>query len=531
MNNIFQILPAHSSVDKEYCMKKKHYHELILHNGLIGIERETLRVNPDGTLAKTDHPRHLGASLTHPHITTDYAESLLELITPPLSSPTETYQSLFTLHQFVRQQLKDESMWPASMPCILPKDDCDIRIAEYGNSLSGRFKNLYRRGLALRYGKPMQMIAGVHFNYSPAEDLWQQLADIDGEKCDRNYINRRYMGMLRSLQKLGWLVCYLWGSSPACDISFRPAQTLLDKLGRYTLGWQHATTLRMSSLGYENKTNLHVSLNRLSEYLRDLRQAVLTPDERYQKLGLRDAYGNYQQISTHLLQIENEYYASARPKQPTEPEELPAEALIRRGIAYVELRVPDINPYDPCGISLEQIHCLETLMLYALLHPAPYLDDTALRKSAGNRYKVACCGLDPELRVYWQNHEYPPRVLAEKLLNELSPIAQALDKQRNGEEYSKALQSTLSRLEEDDLPAKRVQRELHQSEYIEWALKYMEKHDQILLKPLDQHTQHHYQQLAEHSLEKFYALPQATAETFDQYIQHYLTHIQHLTDL
>ncbi len=46
-----------------------------------GIEKESLRVLPDGNLSQAPHPAALGSALTHPLITTDFCESQPELIT------------------------------------------------------------------------------------------------------------------------------------------------------------------------------------------------------------------------------------------------------------------------------------------------------------------------------------------------------------------------------------------------------------------------------------------------------------------
>jgi len=59
----------------------------LLQGGLVGLEKESMRVGPDGSIAQTPHPAALGSALTHPFITTDYSEALLEFITPPLDSP------------------------------------------------------------------------------------------------------------------------------------------------------------------------------------------------------------------------------------------------------------------------------------------------------------------------------------------------------------------------------------------------------------------------------------------------------------
>lgn len=510
-------------------MKKYSYDTLALNGGLIGVERECLRVDASGRLSRSDHPESLGMSVTHPWITTDYAEALLELITPPLQDPEAVYRFLADLHVFVRQHLHEEQLWPASMPCILPHDDADIRVAEYGGSVEGRFKHLYRLGLALRYGKPMQMIAGVHFNFSPNEELLTQLAEAEGKENDRHFRNERYMGMLRRLQELGWLICYTWGSSPACDISFRPAQNVLGKVSSNSLGCPDATSMRMSKLGYENKTNLHVCLNSLDEYLHDLRRAVLTPDPRYAELGLYDAYGNLQQISANLLQIENEYYASARPKQAPHQDELPAQALQARGVAYLELRLLDINPFDPCGISLEQLRCLEVLMLYALLHPAPPFSEEHLRVAAENRYQTACCGLDQNLLLY--DGDTPRRACAwaEAIFEEMLPIAEALDRQRASTQgAAAALRQALANIKNDERPARRVLEQVRRSEFIAWGLELITQHQQQLPTQLAPEVEERFQERVRQSRIDALALPQATAQSLRDYIEHYLNQMQKL---
>ena len=62
----------------------KFLQPLLIH-GLKGVEKEGLRITPRGSISLSPHPVQLGAALTHPHITTDYSEALLELITPALS--------------------------------------------------------------------------------------------------------------------------------------------------------------------------------------------------------------------------------------------------------------------------------------------------------------------------------------------------------------------------------------------------------------------------------------------------------------
>src|SRR5690606_26674931 len=130
-----------------------------------GIEKESLRVDAEGRLALTPHPETLGSALTHSQITTDYSEALLELITQPRASVEALLQELEETHRFVARNLGDEIMWNQSMPPKLPPEE-DIPIGWYGTSNSGMLKHVYRRGLAHRYGKAMQCIAGIHYNFS-----------------------------------------------------------------------------------------------------------------------------------------------------------------------------------------------------------------------------------------------------------------------------------------------------------------------------------------------------------------------------
>ena len=147
----------------------------VLQGGLKGVEKESLRVSPDGYIEQSEHPRELGSTLTHEHITTDYSEALIELVTPPFRESWELLQYLCDLHQFVYRHLGEQLLWATSMPCIIDGDP-SIPIARYGRSNIGRMKEAYRRGLGWRYGRMMQAISGVHYNYSFPEHFWPVLA-------------------------------------------------------------------------------------------------------------------------------------------------------------------------------------------------------------------------------------------------------------------------------------------------------------------------------------------------------------------
>ncbi|HTM59490.1 MAG TPA: glutamate--cysteine ligase, partial [Burkholderiales bacterium] len=264
-----------------------------------GIEKESLRVRPDGTLAQTLHPQALGAALTHPHITTDFSESQLELITGAHTSVERCLEELTHIHQVVYKHIGDEVLWCASMPCNLPADNL-IPIGRYGTSNVGRAKTVYRLGLSHRYGRRMQAISGIHYNFS--------LPDVTDEQ---------YFGLIRNFRRASWLLLYLFGASPTVCASFIAGRRHeLAELAPGTFYAPHATSLRMGRLGYQSdaQASLCVSYNNLEHYTASLYDALTQPYQDYERIGIRDG-DDYKQLNTTLLQIENEFYSSIRPKR------------------------------------------------------------------------------------------------------------------------------------------------------------------------------------------------------------------------
>src|SRR5215813_10317201 len=283
----------------------------ILQGGRKGVEKESLRVRPDGTLAGTPHPASLGSALTNEHITTDYAEALIELVTPAFTHTWELLQYLLDLHQFVYRHLGDELLWATSMPCSID-GDADIPLAQYGSSHVGRMKTVYRNGLGLRYGRMMQAISGVHFNYSFPLPFWEAYAALRGERSPASgFVSASYFDLLRNYRRHGWLVLYLFGVSPVvCKSFLRGRGADLADFTNNTAYEPYATSLRMSDVGYRNRnqSGLSVSVNSLDEYVRDLSRAISTVHPPYEALGVKDSGGEYQQLNANILQIENEYY-------------------------------------------------------------------------------------------------------------------------------------------------------------------------------------------------------------------------------
>jgi glutamate--cysteine ligase len=339
-----------------------------LEGNLVGLEKEGLRVSPAGTVVSTPHPSGLGSALTHPYITTDFSEALLELITPPTPQIGETLAWLADLHGFVHRHLAGELLWATSMPCIV-EGARGVPLAVYGMSNAARMKTVYRRGLGNRYGRTMQAIAGVHFNFSFGDAFWSLYQDLEQDAAAPvHFRSESYMAMIRNLQRFGWLIPYLFGASPAVCKSFvQGRETELTAFDATTLYGPFATSLRMGDIGYQNRqtegTGMKASYDSLDSYIRSLTWAIETPCPNYETIGVKVG-DRYEQLNVNVLQIENEYYSTVRPKQITRWMEKPTLALRRRGVCYVELRSLDVNAFHPSGVAEEQMHFLEAFMLW-----------------------------------------------------------------------------------------------------------------------------------------------------------------------
>ena len=436
-----------------------------LAGGLRGVERECLRVTPAGRVAATAHPRELGSALTHSYITTDFAEALLELITPPVESSRGVSDWLAALHAFVLERIDSEQIWPASMPPAI-LGDADLSPARYGTSNIGRLKHVYRLGLANRYGPRMQAIVGIHFNYSPPPKLWAALPDAasspGGEVAKRSWW---IMAQTRNVRRLAWLPTYLLGSSPAFHSSLSATRSPELKKGRGgTLYAPHATSLRMSSLGYTSalQAGLVVSANNLDEYVRDLEAAVHAPHAGYARIGVR-GNGEYRQLSDKVLQVENEYYSPARPKRRIRRGERAATALRRRGVEYLELRLVDADPFEPLGVRVESMRFMEAFLLYCLLEDSPAMSATEYLASLANLDATAWRGRAPGAKLFRQGGELPLRDWGLEVCAGLAPLCELLDSGADGL-YCKALKAAQECLRDPGLtPAARVLEEVGQA--------------------------------------------------------------------
>ncbi|ELY4303120.1 glutamate--cysteine ligase [Cronobacter turicensis] len=421
-----------------------------------GLERETLRVTLDGELATTGHPESLGSALTHKWITTDFAEALLEFITPVDGDIDHMLTVMRDIHRHTARALGDERMWPLSMPCYI-KEGQDIELAQYGTSNIGRFKTLYRSGLKNRYGALMQTISGVHYNFSLPLAFWQAKCQVEDAESGKEAISAGYFRLIRNYYRFGWVIPYLFGASPAICSSFlqgKPTKLPFEKTdcGMYYL--PYATSLRLSDLGYTNKSqsNLGITFNDLHSYVAGLKRAIKTPSEEYAKLGLKKD-GEYLQINTNILQIENELYAPIRPKRVTRDGESPSDALLRGGIEYIEVRSLDINPFSPIGVDENQVRFLDLFMVWCALADAPEMSSDELLCTRANWNRVILEGRKPGLTlgIGCETAQFPLEKVGKDLFRDLRRVAQTLDGIHGGQEYQQVCDRLVACFDDPEL--------------------------------------------------------------------------------
>ena len=396
-----------------------------------GIEKESLRVAPSGLLAATPHPATLGSALTHPQITTDFSESQVELVTGAHAGVQESLDELTQIHQFTYRAIGDEMLWVASMPCRLPADD-SIPIGRYGTSNVGTAKSVYRTGLGYRYGRRMQTISGIHYNWS--------MPGVTSEQ---------YFGLIRNFRRHSFLLLTLFGASPAvCSCFVEGHAHNLQTLRDGTLYLPHATSLRMGRLGYQSdaQSTLAVSYNSLERYGASLQQALTLPYPAYAEVGIRDASGGYRQLADSLLQIENEFYGTIRPKRVIFPGERPLHALRQRGVEYVEVRCMDLDPFVPVGIAAPTMRFIDVFLLHCLLADSPPDTPAEIAALARNQDRVAMRGREPGLQLERDGRNMALTDWGAEVLAGCQPIAAALDAAHATSAYGDALRAAVSAL-------------------------------------------------------------------------------------
>jgi glutamate--cysteine ligase len=501
----------------------------VLRGGHCGIEKESLRVTPDGYIAKTAHPAMLGSALTNKYITTDYSEALLEFVTPPVEFSWEAIQYLCDIHQFAHEAIGDELLWAFSMPCMI-RSEADIPLANYGTSNVGTMKTAYRRGLGYRYGRRMQAIAGIHFNYSLPESFWPVFSDIESSTAaGTDFRSDRYLGLVRNVRRFDWLLLYLFGASPAvCKSFLSDTDTDLEELDSGTLYGQYATSLRMSGIGYQSSSQalLDVSANTLDEYVRDLEHAVQTPNPEYMKIGVKVG-SEFRQLNANFLQIENEFYSTIRPKRVARSGERPTEALRRRGVEYVELRALDLNPFDPVGINQSHIRFLELFSIYCLLNDSPPIAGAERSETSHNNALVAGNGRKPGLELQRHGSLVTLQEWGQEICQGIGAVAEIMDAGQSTD-YRQAVQQQIAKIENPELtPSAQLMSELRDTgqPMFSYAMSISRQYADYF-RDLAPEMNSHYDRLkaeAVDSVERQASVEKSDTLSFEQYLERYFS--------
>ena len=478
-----------------------------------GIEKESLRALPSGQIALTPHPQALGSALTHPHITTDFSESQVELITGAHRGVQECLDELVQVQKFTLSAMGDEMLWVSSMPCCLPPDD-EIPIGQYGASNVGRAKSVYRMGLGYRYGRRMQTISGIHYNWS--------LPEVSSDA---------YFGLIRNFRRRAFLLLYLFGASPAvCSTFVAGRQHQLQSLTDHTMYLPHATSLRMGRLGYQSdaQASLSVSYNSLQGYGNSLQEALTRPYAPYQKIGVLGPDGQYRQLGSSLLQIENEFYGTIRPKRTIFPGERPLHALRERGVEYVEVRLMDLDPFEPVGINSQTMRFLDVFLLHCLLADSPPDTPEEIAAMAHNQNRVAERGREPGLELERGGAMVTLTDWGLDLLRTFTPIAQRLDAIHGGTAYVEAVAAAQHAMHHPEvLPSARVLRAITEEfggSFVAFAQAQSARTRQAMLHtPLGPLEQQRFEQQSADSWQDQRKVEAADSMPFDMYLKEYLS--------
>ena len=489
-----------------------------------GIERETLRVTPDGHLACTGHPDGLGKSLTHKWITTDFAESLLEFITPVDSRIDYTVKFLRDVHRYTARHLKNERMWPLSMPCFIDSEDA-IELAQFGTSNAGRLKTLYREGLKNRYGALMQTISGVHYNFSLPIEFWQAWSGVNGEEDGKDKISDGYFRLIRNYYRFGWVIPYLFGASPAiCSSFLRGRETNLpfETLPKGALYLPYATSLRLSDLGYTNKSqsDLNITFNHLDTYVAGLKNAIKIPSEEFAAMGLTKD-GKHLQINANVLQIENEFYAPIRPKRVQKGDESPSDALQRGGVEYIEVRALDINPFSATGVDETQIRFLDLFLIWCVLADAPEMSADELACSRHNWNRVILEGRKPGqvIGIGCGREKQPLQKVGHALFNDLLRVADVLDS-CSGMHYRQVCEALTAQFDDPELTfSGRMLALIKESGIGSYGLALADRYyDELSHEPYEVISEADFEEQRQASVDKQKAMEESDTLSFDEYL-------------
>lgn len=456
----------------------------LLVQGNFGIERECQRILPNGDLALSPHPTSFGDKTKNPRITNDFSESQIEMITPPFNTVEEVYSSLAAINTEVGAGIADELLWPLSMPPNLP-DEENIPIACFPGSENGRDMEIYRNGLALRYGKKMQMISGIHYNFSFSQEMIDDLHKKFGNRKDKRlFIDEIHFGLARNFLRYNWILIYLFGASPFCHNSYYPViKKELTLIQECCPNYENiienclkcATSLRVSRFGYSNNLNANIHFNSLEEYSTKIRRMLSTEDEKFSKLGIY-RNGSQIQLNGNVLQKESEFYSLIRLKQATSEGETPLEALEKKGVNYVEIRNLDLNPFEKLGLSIEQMNFLHIFMHFCLFEESPLITDDEHELINLNHHLISLIGRKNELSL--KKYDGSDTLLGswgEEIFEKLKIIANLMDKDNPDNKYVECVEKEYYKLFDIALlPSEMISNEMleNNEDFLTFGIRY-----------------------------------------------------------
>ena len=489
-----------------------------------GFEKESLRVSKE-CISTKPHPRSIGSALTNRYITTDFSEAQLELVTPPHEDKKDAMQFLDDIHHFISHKIEDEIIWPFSMPLDIGSDE-DILIASYGKSNLARFKEIYRNGLSERYGKMMQAISGLHYNYSVPESIWESEffnnKDIDPKKTR----SAAYFNMMRNVYRMNWLVLYLFGASPVITKNFLAQDSdPFKKLDKKTLYLPFATSLRMSNYGYQNarRKKIEVSINSMDQYISDLRSATNTTHHEFRNIQTENS--NFQaQINENILQIDDEYYAIARAKSKIISDQRTTSKLKQGGVDFIELRSLDIDPFSRIGIKEETALFVEILLTYCFIKQGQLFSSEEIDNINHNDLLVAKMGRKPNLELIRDGKKISLSDWGNQIMENLYPIAAILDCE--GAKYSVAIDNAKEKINNPDQTLSAQMLELlssNNTSFLELGMSIGQEHKNYFLES-EKSTNQSWDLLdkeTRESIAKQEALEKNDSLSFESYLEDY----------
>lgn len=406
--------------------------DLILENNLdrklirsnFGLEKENLRVDSEGKLALTKHPEIFKED--NPYIKRDFSESQVEMVTPACKSVDEVYDFMENLHNIVTTSLKDEYLWPQSNPPIIPKDD-EIPVAR----LHKKEEVTYREGLVKKYGAKRQLVSGVHYNFSFDEDLLKELYHLLSPNMDfKKFKDEIYFKIGRNLLKYKWLLIYLTGASPVFHKSYKGAcKKAVNRIGRDDYYFKGVNSLRNSECGYKNLEDFYVSYNNVNEYVNDIRNL----------------------INDKCIQGPREYYSPIRFKTKEQGDML--DNLLNDGVKYIEIRLLDLDPLCPIGVSKDTLNLIFIFVLFTLFtedfeYTPAFHDEYVLNENRAIENKefnlINIDGKEVELRKKGLEVLEKIEALANKLFKDNEDIKRAINiSKKRFENYKETIASNI----------------------------------------------------------------------------------------